>query len=78
MSKKIHFSITKISLLMLFEEMMVVYAEHNMKPTQYKAVFLKLWSAAGFGRKIVEKNVSDTERMKNTPIHVCDETAFVG
>jgi hypothetical protein len=53
---------------MLFEEMMAVYAEHNMKPTQYKAVFLKLWSAAGFGRKIVAKNVSDTERMKNTPM----------
>jgi hypothetical protein len=32
-------------------------------------------SAGGFGRKSIVKIVSDTERMKNTPIHVC---AFVG
>jgi hypothetical protein len=32
----------------------------------------------GFGRKGIAKIVSDTERMKNTPIFVCAKTAFVG
>jgi hypothetical protein len=32
----------------------------------------------GFGRKGIAKIVSDTERMKNTLIHVCAKTAFVG
>jgi hypothetical protein len=32
----------------------------------------------GFGKKIIAKIVSDTERMKNTPVHVCAKTAFVG
>jgi hypothetical protein len=32
----------------------------------------------GFGRKGIEKIVSDTERMKNTPMYVCAKTAFVG
>jgi hypothetical protein len=36
------------------------------------------WSADGFGRKSIAKIVSDTKRMKNTPIHVCAKTAFVG
>jgi hypothetical protein len=35
-------------------------------------------SAASFGRKSVAKIVSDTEQVKNTPIHVCAKTAFVG
>jgi hypothetical protein len=35
-------------------------------------------SAGGFGRKIIAKIMSDTERMKTTPIHVCAKTAFVG
>jgi hypothetical protein len=34
-------------------------------------------SAGGFGRKNVAKIVSETERMKNTPIHVCAKTAFL-
>jgi hypothetical protein len=34
--------------------------------------------AGGFGRKSVSKIVSDTGRMKNTPIHVCAKTSFVG
>jgi hypothetical protein len=48
-------------------------------------VFIKLWSAAvrqvircGFGKKTNATILSDTERMKNTPIKICDETAFVG
>jgi hypothetical protein len=42
------------------------------------AVFLKLWSTVvcqvvcgGFGRKGITKIILDTERMKNTAIHVC-------
>jgi hypothetical protein len=35
-------------------------------------------SAGGFGGKSIAKIVSDTEPMKNTPIHVCDKTAFIG
>jgi hypothetical protein len=35
-------------------------------------------SAGSFGRKSIEKIVKDTERMKNTPIHVCAKTAFIG
>jgi hypothetical protein len=35
-------------------------------------------SAGGFGRKSIAKLVSDTERMKNTPIPVRAKTAFVG
>jgi hypothetical protein len=35
-------------------------------------------SAGGFGRKIMAIIVSDTWRIKNTPIHVCGKTAFVG
>jgi hypothetical protein len=31
-----------------------------------------------FGRKSISKIVSHTEQMKNTPIHVCAKTAFVG
>jgi hypothetical protein len=34
-------------------------------------------SSGGFGRKSVSTIVSDTERMKNTPIRVCAETFFV-
>jgi hypothetical protein len=48
-------------------------------------MFLKLWSAAvrqvvcgTLGRKSIAKIVSDTERMKYTPIHVWAKTAFVG
>jgi hypothetical protein len=29
-------------------------------------------------KESIEKTVSDTERMKNTPIHVCVRTVFVG
>jgi hypothetical protein len=29
-------------------------------------------------RKIIAKIVSDTERMKNTPTHVCAKTTIVG
>jgi hypothetical protein len=36
------------------------------------------WSARGFERKKNSKIVSDTERMKKTPMHVCAETVFVG
>jgi hypothetical protein len=32
----------------------------------------------GFGRKGIEKIVSDTGRIKNTPMYVCAKTAFVG
>jgi hypothetical protein len=32
----------------------------------------------GFGKKIIEKIVADTETMKNTPVHVCTKTVFVG
>jgi hypothetical protein len=35
-------------------------------------------SAGGFGRKTLAKIVTDNERMKNTPIHVCAKTVFVG
>jgi hypothetical protein len=35
-------------------------------------------SAGGFARKSIAKILSGTERMKNTPIHVCAKTAFVG
>jgi hypothetical protein len=31
-----------------------------------------------FGRKIITKIVSDTEKMKGTPTQVCAKTAFVG
>jgi hypothetical protein len=31
-----------------------------------------------FRKKSIAKTVSDTEGMKNTPIHVCAKTAFVG
>jgi hypothetical protein len=34
-------------------------------------------SQAVSGRKVLQK-VSDTERMKNTSIHVCAKAAFVG
>jgi hypothetical protein len=45
------------------------------------AVFLKLSYMVvcrQFWKKIIAKIVSDTERMKNTRIHVCAKTAFVG
>jgi hypothetical protein len=32
----------------------------------------------GFGRKGIAKIVLETERMKNTPIHVCAKTVIVG
>jgi hypothetical protein len=35
-------------------------------------------SANGFGRKMMTKIVSDTELIKNTPVHVCAKTSFVG
>jgi hypothetical protein len=35
------------------------------------------WSTGGFGRKIIAQIVSE-DRMKNTPVHVCAENAFVG
>jgi hypothetical protein len=52
-------------------------------------VFLKLWSAAvrqvvggvpqaALKRKSITKIVSNIEGMKNTPIHVCAKTTFVG
>jgi hypothetical protein len=28
--------------------------------------------------KALQKLLSDTEQMKNTPIHICAKTAFVG
>jgi hypothetical protein len=51
-------------------------------------VFIKLWSTdspvarGGFARKRIKKIstenfVSDTKRMRNTPIHVCVKTAFL-
>jgi hypothetical protein len=36
-----------------------------------------LRSAGGFRRKSISKVVSDTERVKTTPIYVCNKTAFV-
>jgi hypothetical protein len=30
------------------------------------------------GSHTIAKIVSDTEQMKNTPVHVCAKTAFVG
>jgi hypothetical protein len=48
------------------------------------AVFLRLWfadhwwSAGGFKRKSIAKIVSDAEQIKNTPMPVCAESAFVG
>jgi hypothetical protein len=44
-------------------------------------VFLKLWSAAvhkRFRKKSLAKIVSGTQRMKNTLVHVCAKSAFVG
>jgi hypothetical protein len=35
-------------------------------------------SVGSFRKKSFAKNVSDTERMKNTPKRVCAKTAFVG
>jgi hypothetical protein len=35
-------------------------------------------SAGAFGKKNILKIVSGTELMKNTPIHVCAKSAFVG
>jgi hypothetical protein len=50
-----------------------------------RSVFLRVWSVAvrqvvrgGFERKIIANILSDTERMKNTPIQVCAKTVFVG
>jgi hypothetical protein len=40
-------------------------------------VFLKLWSAVGFGRRSIIKIVSVTERLKYTPINVCAKTALL-
>jgi hypothetical protein len=34
-------------------------------------------SVGSFGRKSIEKIVSDTERMENTPTHICANTAIV-
>jgi hypothetical protein len=31
-----------------------------------------------FQKKNIAKIMSDTEQMKNTPMHVCAKTAFVG
>jgi hypothetical protein len=31
-----------------------------------------------FQKEVIAKIVSDTERMKNTPIYVCAKTAVVG
>jgi hypothetical protein len=52
------------------------------------AEFPKLWSTevrqaseavrGGFGRKSFVEIVSDTERMKTTPTHICIKTVFVG
>jgi hypothetical protein len=37
-----------------------------------------MWRFAGsFGRKSIEKIVPDTERMKNTPTHICAKTALL-
>jgi hypothetical protein len=44
--------------------------------SQCTAVFLKLWSAGGFGRKIIAK-MSDKTNEKIS-IHICAKTAFVG
>jgi hypothetical protein len=35
-------------------------------------------SSGCLGRKIISKILTDTEGMKNTPIHVYAKTAFVG
>jgi hypothetical protein len=35
-------------------------------------------SAVTFGRESIAKIVSDTELVKNTPIHICAKTVFVG
>jgi hypothetical protein len=46
---------------------------------QYTMI-VKLWSAAvhrRYRKKTHSKIVSDTEGMKNTPIHICAKTAFV-
>jgi hypothetical protein len=34
-------------------------------------------STGDFGRRTISKIVSETEKMKNTPIHVCAKTAFI-
>jgi hypothetical protein len=34
-------------------------------------------SAGGLGRKSIAKIISDTERMKNTPLHVCAKIALL-
>jgi hypothetical protein len=54
----------------------------------YKPMFLKLWSAAvrywvrGSLKAVSEEKalqkLYDTERMKNTPIHVCAKIPSVG
>jgi hypothetical protein len=40
-------------------------------------LFLKLWSAGSFEKKNIARIVSDTEEMKNLPMDVCAETAFL-
>jgi hypothetical protein len=43
------------------------------------SVFRKMWSTAirrQLRNKSITKTVSDTERIKNTPVHVCAKTAF--
>jgi hypothetical protein len=57
-------------------------------PTQIRSALLPNTACYGnvsqsevrgdFGRKITAKIVSDTERMKNTPMHICAKTVFVG
>jgi hypothetical protein len=37
-----------------------------------------LLSAGSLKRKVIPEILSDTERMKNTPTHVCAKTTFVG
>jgi hypothetical protein len=53
----------------------------------FKAMFFKQWpeehqfsaaAAVGFRRKVIAKIISDTERIKSLPIHVCHKAAFVG
>jgi hypothetical protein len=69
------------------------HSSSSSSSSSSNAMFFKLWSAdhrcsgspggprrsaVGFGRKKHCKIVSESWRMKNTPIHVCAKTAFVG
>jgi hypothetical protein len=51
--------------------------EESKNSGYFSAVFLKLWSAVGIGRKSIAKIVSNIEQMKNTPIHVLLKLPFL-